>query len=576
MKFTRYICLFATGLTTLFASAQETWVDFNETTFPDPNFRARLIAFEQTQAVHGYQRPIIQGDRIRVDLMTSFTTGSSNISDLTGIQYFFNLQSLSTYNDASTLKHIDVSGLSKLTTLQIATGGHNSTSYTQSKNKGNVLETLIVDGTQLTGIYAHRLPKLKHLSAKDCPNLTSIYAEECDLMGLDLTGSTKITTVVVDNNPNLTYLRFDPAATGLYSISAHHTNLHDLNLPSTCTSSGSPYINLSYTKVSTLDLSRHSGKTGVSVYLTGCPLKSVWVAGLGTGGVGYFPTTSTVNAGCVNEFKVHEPGQLKSVESVSPTSGCTYNEETGMIRFNDGVTTAKYSFTTKKHNTSYTCAVTATRETRPLTLHIETTPSVNDLFANTSAEHKTETYELVNIEGTNIYETTLPLFYGNFQIVQTKEDGSRVQLGANSAQMTYKHKDLKQGYAMVQPENNYGLHMEQTKAPANNADKVARSAQPHFFYTTHPDELNGNELGLYGSKLSVEYVNGSPAGTFAVTGGVHTGIEDIIVNQPGVGKDDIDAPVEYYDLQGRRVANPVAGSLYIRRQGNTVTKFIAR
>ncbi|MDE6428706.1 MAG: hypothetical protein K2K59_07100, partial [Muribaculaceae bacterium] len=38
--------------------------------------------------------------------------------------------------------------------------------------------------------------------------------------------------------------------------------------------------------------------------------------------------------------------------------------------------------------------------------------------------------------------------------------------------------------------------------------------------------------------------------------------------------DESDFPVEYYDLQGRRVANPSKGSLVIRRQGSKVSKMI--
>lgn len=38
--------------------------------------------------------------------------------------------------------------------------------------------------------------------------------------------------------------------------------------------------------------------------------------------------------------------------------------------------------------------------------------------------------------------------------------------------------------------------------------------------------------------------------------------------------DEIDAPVEYFDIQGRRVTRPVKGSLLIRRQGSKVTKII--
>lgn len=43
----------------------------------------------------------------------------------------------------------------------------------------------------------------------------------------------------------------------------------------------------------------------------------------------------------------------------------------------------------------------------------------------------------------------------------------------------------------------------------------------------------------------------------------YTGIEDITVDE--------NAPVEYFNLQGVRVANPENG-LYIRRQGGKATK----
>lgn len=37
-----------------------------------------------------------------------------------------------------------------------------------------------------------------------------------------------------------------------------------------------------------------------------------------------------------------------------------------------------------------------------------------------------------------------------------------------------------------------------------------------------------------------------------------------------------DGPVEYFNLQGMRVANPQAGTLVIRRQGDKVSKLIVR
>ena len=45
-----------------------------------------------------------------------------------------------------------------------------------------------------------------------------------------------------------------------------------------------------------------------------------------------------------------------------------------------------------------------------------------------------------------------------------------------------------------------------------------------------------------------------------------SGIEDMVVDA-----DSMDAPVEYFNLQGIRVANPENG-LYIRRQGNKAAK----
>jgi len=48
---------------------------------------------------------------------------------------------------------------------------------------------------------------------------------------------------------------------------------------------------------------------------------------------------------------------------------------------------------------------------------------------------------------------------------------------------------------------------------------------------------------------------------------VASGVADIIVDE--------NAPVEYYNLNGIRVANPENG-VYIRRQGNKVTKVLVK
>jgi len=55
-------------------------------------------------------------------------------------------------------------------------------------------------------------------------------------------------------------------------------------------------------------------------------------------------------------------------------------------------------------------------------------------------------------------------------------------------------------------------------------------------------------------------------GNLTIVDGTSTGIEDII-------GEDIDAPVEYYTIQGMRVENPAHG-LYIVKKGNKVTKMV--
>lgn len=46
-----------------------------------------------------------------------------------------------------------------------------------------------------------------------------------------------------------------------------------------------------------------------------------------------------------------------------------------------------------------------------------------------------------------------------------------------------------------------------------------------------------------------------------------SGVEDVVV--------DANAPVEYFNLQGVRVANPESG-IYIRRQGSKATKVLVK
>ena len=58
---------------------------------------------------------------------------------------------------------------------------------------------------------------------------------------------------------------------------------------------------------------------------------------------------------------------------------------------------------------------------------------------------------------------------------------------------------------------------------------------------------------------------------FSAIGGF-AGIENVAAD----AEFDANAPVEYFNLQGIRVATPEAGQLLIKRQGNKATKVIIR
>ena len=59
-------------------------------------------------------------------------------------------------------------------------------------------------------------------------------------------------------------------------------------------------------------------------------------------------------------------------------------------------------------------------------------------------------------------------------------------------------------------------------------------------------------------------------GTITVTREKHTtGVEDAEIDSS-----EDDAPVEYYTIQGFRVAHPEPGHIYIRRQGTRTTKVL--
>ena len=69
--------------------------------------------------------------------------------------------------------------------------------------------------------------------------------------------------------------------------------------------------------------------------------------------------------------------------------------------------------------------------------------------------------------------------------------------------------------------------------------------------------------------------------TFTATATARISTMDVVFDKDTVGvesvaTDDENAPVEYYNLQGVRVANPTAGQLVIKKQGSNVTKVLVK
>lgn len=80
-------------------------------------------------------------------------------------------------------------------------------------------------------------------------------------------------------------------------------------------------------------------------------------------------------------------------------------------------------------------------------------------------------------------------------------------------------------------------------------------------------ELESVEAGTYDITVVVTIFQGAPS-LYVVEYKKSTGIADITVDE--------NAAVEYFNLQGIRVAQPEQGGIYIRRQGNSVSKVLVK
>ena len=243
---------------------------------PDANFKAKLIALGVDTNTDG---EIQEGEAAALfDLDIS----NSNISDLTGINYFTNLNTLDcSYNsiqsidinssldslnsfrcDYNLLQSLDVSSL---TALQYLICSENqllslnignlqslgsilcSNNQLQSLNLNNLssLQSLYCDLNQLQSLDLNGLPSLQYLSCytnqlnsldlTGCTNLTTLNCSQNQITSLNITGLTNISSLNYSFNylPNLNLFGLP-----LTTLSCSGNQITSLNV--------SPFINLEY------------------------------------------------------------------------------------------------------------------------------------------------------------------------------------------------------------------------------------------------------------------------------------------------------------------------------------------
>lgn len=606
MKFNKLRLLWGGYLCCIALSVSAENIPLNEENFPDEGFRAWIEYMGARTDVPASNKIVITTDASgnKYADFSSFTNSgtikpSDNskppIKDLTGIRYFTSLTStdLSYLVSTGGIKYVDLRGLTKLTSLTLGSsiGGFNSTitspaspSFNKTAFSTHVLETLLLDETAIVRLAVNNLRNLRNVSLKNCSRLSQIIAPYNNIMGLDLTGCTSLTYVNVQYNPSLSFIRFDNAAKGLTQLHACDCDIKEVLLPesiakmTTINLDGNPnlsYIDLTPLKTSTSAVSQLKfQKCG----LASLPLNKYSISNLTFGDQNY-------HAGAVESFNIHQPDELGTNEQVTILKGGKYDKATGVFTFDEGVYTASYTF--QAYTKSYKTAkfnVNVTREPKPLELYIEYSPNnpIRDQYFGTAvqtfADEPTSNYERMPLTylGDNeyLYEGYL---MGNFKIVQVNEDGSEAYLGSNASQVTSMYSDWDDAHVQVKyttEGSSYALHKSQDVKILDVDSSTKKftwgTAVPAHDFTTHIDEGADEGRQIPDAKLIVKYINGDPAGKLTLIGGTTTGRDDVMqdkVEEPV----DTNAPVEYYDLQGRKVSNPSHG-IFIRRQGTAVTK----
>ncbi len=172
-------------------------VEINKTNFPDAVFHEYVAACFDTD-----KNGILSAEEISA--VTTIDVPDKGISDLTGIEHFTALETLSCQNNQ--LTSLDVSNNTVLWHLNCS----NNKLITLDVSNNTALESLFCDLNQLTSLDLSNNTVLWHLDcynnqltsldASNCTSLEELYCYENQLTSLDVSNNAKLNTFYCDDN----------------------------------------------------------------------------------------------------------------------------------------------------------------------------------------------------------------------------------------------------------------------------------------------------------------------------------------------------------------------------------------
>lgn len=213
-------------------------IAINETNFPDANFRSYISNNIDTDN-NG------ELSQAEIDAVTVLQVPKMGITDLTGIEFFSNLEELYCNNEATAsdndnhLISLDLSNNPKLKRLAC---GQNGTLASLNLSKNTLLENLHCAKNALTT-----------LDVSNCPNLWRLVCNNNQLTTLDVSNNTALTILDCGNN-QLTTLDVS-SNTALTDLDCANNRLTSLNVSNSLQIKN---LVLPNNKLTTLDVSNHT------------------------------------------------------------------------------------------------------------------------------------------------------------------------------------------------------------------------------------------------------------------------------------------------------------------------------